>query len=106
MNLPEVLSRAEADLRTIAKALAVAGYHADAFRLLGQAAMIAHDVPETLAAGEAALLALQSAAVDDAESFLESPPQAFAMPASETGKKRAGREFRPARRPAYLPVSG
>ncbi|WP_152099880.1 hypothetical protein [Lacipirellula parvula] len=104
-TLPELLSRSEADLRTIAKALALAGFHADACRMLGMASIVTHDVREKLAAAEAVLRVAQSDAVDECPIIPEAPKLTLLASTSEDKKKRA-RTKRPARRPAYLPVSG
>jgi hypothetical protein len=45
-------------LRTIALALAAAGEHAAAIQVMGFQAVLEHEVPEKLAAGERALAAI------------------------------------------------
>lgn len=84
MNLPEVLSRAEADLRTIAKALALADCHADAIRFLGYAGLVVHDVPEKLASAEANLRTAKFQK-NNVEPQLSKPPAPFPLTERKTG---------------------
>lgn len=105
MNLPEVLSRAEADLRVIAQALAVANCHADAIRFLGYAGLVAHDVPEKLATAEARMRTAQPKKAVSSK-VVDSPALQFSIPASGKKNERAGRVSCPARRGAYLAASG
>ncbi|WP_428305391.1 hypothetical protein [Lacipirellula sp.] len=69
------------------------------------ASIVAHDVREKLAAAEAVLRVAQSDAVDKCPIIPEAPKLTLLVPSNEDKKKRAGTN-RPARRPAYLPVSG
>jgi hypothetical protein len=99
------LSRAEADLRVIAQALAVANCHADAIRFLGYAGLVAHDVPEKLAAAEARMRTAQPQKA--VKSKVADPSELrFSIPASGKKNERAERNVRPARRSAYLAASG
>lgn len=102
MNLSEVIERAEADLRTLARALALTNHHADALRFLAYAAIVKNDLPEKFAKAEEARKQLEAVAVEPKTA----PLKLCDIPETRgRNKKKAGGEG--SRPPgSYLAASG